>query len=93
MFCEYMFTYCLFCFIMLFNSSSMFELHVVVPIILNILILIIEIVPKFPTTQKPNCRRFSELKMAGFTDALRPDKLSVCTLRDRSTRLSFGLSL
>jgi hypothetical protein len=36
-----------------------------------------EIVPNFPTIQKPNCRQFPELSMAGFTDALRPDKFTV----------------
>jgi hypothetical protein len=33
LFCEYMFSYYLFPFIMLFNTSSMFELHVVVSIV------------------------------------------------------------
>jgi hypothetical protein len=48
----------------------MFELHVVVVVIvmLNILELIMEIVPNYPTIQKPNCRNFFELSMAGFTD-------------------------
>jgi hypothetical protein len=56
----------------------MFELHVVVAgiIMFNILELIIEIVPNYPTIQKPNCRQFSELSMPGFTDALRPDKFT-----------------
>jgi hypothetical protein len=49
---------------------------VVVVVMFNILELIMEIVPNFPTIQKPNCRQFSELKMAGFTDALRPDKFT-----------------
>jgi hypothetical protein len=40
----------------------------------NILELIMEIVPNFPTIQKPNCRHFPQLSMAGFTDALRLDK-------------------
>jgi hypothetical protein len=35
-----------------------------------------EIVPDFPTIQKPNCRKFPELSMAGFTDVLRPDKFT-----------------
>jgi hypothetical protein len=43
---------------------------------LNILELIMEIVPNYPTIQKPNCRQFLELSMAGFTDALRPDKFT-----------------
>jgi hypothetical protein len=51
MFYEYMFSYCLFSFSMLFNISSMFELHVVIAtvVIFNILELIIEIVPNYPT--------------------------------------------
>jgi hypothetical protein len=50
MFYEYMFSYCLFSFSMLFNTSSMFELHMVVAtvVIFNILKLIIEIVPNYP---------------------------------------------
>jgi hypothetical protein len=70
----------------------MFELHVVVAgiVIFNIMELIMEIVPNYPTIQKPNCRQFTELSMVGFTDALRPINLAVCTLRGGSTRLSFG---
>jgi hypothetical protein len=51
MFCEYMFRCYLFPFILLFSTSSMFELHVVVVgiIMLNILELIIKIVPNYPT--------------------------------------------
>jgi hypothetical protein len=56
----------------------MFELHVVVAgiVIFNIMELIMEIVPNYPTIQKHNCRQFPELTMAGFTDALRPDKFT-----------------
>jgi hypothetical protein len=56
----------------------MFELHVVVAgiVMFNILELIMEIVPNYPTIQKPNCRQFPELSMAGFTDALRPNKFT-----------------
>jgi hypothetical protein len=51
MFCEYMFRCYLFPFILLFSTSSMFELHVVVAgiVIFNILKLIMEIVPNCPT--------------------------------------------
>jgi hypothetical protein len=51
MFCEYMFRCYLFPFILLFSTSSMFELHVVVAavVMLNILELIMEIVPNYPT--------------------------------------------
>jgi hypothetical protein len=52
-----------------------------------------EIVPNYPTIQNPNCRKFSELKMTGFTNELRLVNLSMCTLREGSTRLSFGLPL
>jgi hypothetical protein len=56
----------------------MFELHVVVATVImsNILELLMEIVPNYSIIQKPNCRQFSELSMAGFTDALRPDKFT-----------------
>jgi hypothetical protein len=51
MFCEYTFRCYLFLFILLFSTSSMFELHVVVAsiVMFNILNLIIEIVPNYPT--------------------------------------------
>ena len=63
---------------MLITTSSMFEFHmlVVTVVMLNILELIMEIVPNYPTIQKPNCRQFPELTMAGFSDALRPDKFT-----------------
>ena len=63
---------------MLITTSSMFEFHmlVVTIVMLNILELIMEIVPNYPTIQKPNCRQFPELTMAGFADALRPDKFT-----------------
>jgi hypothetical protein len=50
-FCEYMFSCYLFPFILLFSTSSMFELHVVVAsfVIFNILELIMEIVPNYLT--------------------------------------------
>jgi hypothetical protein len=35
-----------------------------------------KLVPNYPTIQKPNCRQFSELTMAGFADALRSDKFT-----------------
>jgi hypothetical protein len=56
----------------------MFELHVVVAsiVMFNILELTMEILPNYPTIQKPECRQFPELLMAGFTDALRPDKFT-----------------
>jgi hypothetical protein len=51
MFCEYMFRCYLFPFILLFSTSSIFELHVIVAgiIMFNILELIIEIVSNYPT--------------------------------------------
>jgi hypothetical protein len=51
MFCEYMFSCYLFPFILLCSTSSMFELHVVVAgiVMFNILELIMEIVPNYPT--------------------------------------------
>jgi hypothetical protein len=58
MLCEYMFSCYLFLFILLFITSSMFELHVVVAgiVMFNILKLIMEIMPNYPIIQKPNCR-------------------------------------
>ena len=60
MFYEYMFSCCLFPFILLFSTSSMFELHVLVAgiVMFNILKLIMEIVSNYPTIQKPNYRQF-----------------------------------
>jgi hypothetical protein len=51
MFCEYMFRCYLFPFILLFSTSSMFELHMVVAavVMLNMLELIMKIVPNYPT--------------------------------------------
>jgi hypothetical protein len=56
MFCEYMFRCYLFPLILLFNASSMFELHVVVAgiVMFNILKLTLEIVPNYPTV--PNTK-------------------------------------
>jgi hypothetical protein len=51
MFCEYMFSCYLFPFILLFSTSIIFELYVLVAgfIIFNIMELIIEIVLNYPT--------------------------------------------
>jgi hypothetical protein len=51
MFCECMFSCYLFSFILMFSTSSMFELHVVVAgiVMFNIMELIMEIVPNYPT--------------------------------------------
>jgi hypothetical protein len=51
MFCEYMFSYYLFPFILLFSTSSIFKLHVVVAAVImsNILELLIKIVHNYPT--------------------------------------------
>src|SRR4051812_40127353 len=56
----------------------MFELHELVAsfVMLNIMELIMKIMPNIPTIQKPYCRQFPELTMAGFADALRPDKFT-----------------
>jgi hypothetical protein len=52
MFCEYMFRCYLFPFILLFGTSCIFVLHVIVAsvVMFNILKLIIEIVPNYPTS-------------------------------------------
>jgi hypothetical protein len=49
--CEYMFSCYLFQFILLFSTSTMFELHVVVAAVImsNILELLLEVLPNFPT--------------------------------------------
>jgi hypothetical protein len=54
MFCEYMISCYLFPFILLFSTSSMFELHVVVAgiVMFNIMELIMEIVPNYPTYKR-----------------------------------------
>jgi hypothetical protein len=51
MFCEYMFSCYMFPFILLFSTSSMFELHVVVAgiVMFNIMELIMEIMPNYST--------------------------------------------
>jgi hypothetical protein len=66
---------------MLFSTSSIFELYVVVAIVVmyNNLDLIMEIVHNYPSIQKPNGRQFPELKMAGFTDGW--IRLPMCTLK------------
>ena len=78
MFCEYMSRCYLSMFIMLSYASSMFDLHVVVLfyVMFNILELIMEIVPNYPTIQKPNCRQFPELKMTALSDAMKPEKFT-----------------
>jgi hypothetical protein len=45
-------------------------------VMFNILELIMKIVSNYSTIQKPNCRQFPELSMAGFTDAPRPNKFT-----------------
>jgi hypothetical protein len=51
MFCEYIFSCCLFLFILLFSIFSIFELYMVVAgiVIFNIIKLIIKIMPNYPT--------------------------------------------
>ena len=63
---------------MLVNTSSMFEINMLVAIVvmLNILELIMELLPNYSTIQKPNYRQFPELSMAGFADAMRPEKFT-----------------
>ena len=45
-------------------------------LVMNYLLELIMNLPNIPTIQKPNYRQFPELTMAGFTDALRPDKFT-----------------
>ena len=53
---------------MLISSSSMFEFHMLVAIVVmfNILELILKLLPNFPTIQKPYYRQFPELKMTAL---------------------------
>ena len=78
MFCEYMLSCCLFPIILLFSTSSMFELHELVAgfVMIYILELIVKIMPNNLTIQKPYYRQFPELTMSGFADTLRPDKFT-----------------
>ena len=54
------------------------EVHmlVVVVVIFNILELVVEIVPNFPTIQKPYYRQFSELSMGHLADDMKPKKFT-----------------
>jgi hypothetical protein len=57
----------------------------------NILALLMELLPNYPTIPKPNCMKFHELTMAEFAEALRPDKFPVCTLRCGNLRTHSSL--
>ena len=65
---------CILLLLMLLSTSSMFVFNMLVAayVMLNILELIMELLPNFPTIQKPNCRQFRDLLMAGYTDAMKP---------------------
>ena len=47
--------------LMLINASSMFEFHMLVAYVVMFIILelIMELLPNFPTIQKPNCSAIS----------------------------------
>ena len=79
MFPVYMFCDMLLLF-MFISTSSMFVFHmlVVAVVMFNILELIMELLPNYPTIQKPNIcyRQFPELNMGHLSDALRPDKFT-----------------
>ena len=63
---------------MLSTASSMFQFYMVVAVVvmINILELIMELLPNYPTIQKPYYRQFPELKMTALADALRPKKFT-----------------
>jgi hypothetical protein len=63
---------------MMLNTSSMsrFQMLVVVVVMFHIMELITNIMPNYLTIQKTNYRRFPELSMVGFADALRPNKIT-----------------
>jgi hypothetical protein len=81
-FCEYMFRCYLFPFILLFSTSSMFELHVVVSVVvmLNILELIMEIVPNYPTLTTP--------RLMGKASVLTSVSSSTCAVQSNITQSS-----
>ena len=74
--------------LMLNTASSMFDLHVLVVgfVMFNILELIMEIVPNYPTIQKPNCRQFLELSITALADVLKPDKFTGVHFKRWSTK-------
>ena len=49
---------------------------VVVVVMFNILELIMELLSNYATIQKLNCRHFRDLPMAGYTDAMKPEKFT-----------------
>ena len=58
-------------------SSSLLDYCMLVSLlVMNYLLELIMNLPNIPTIQKPNYRQFPELTMAGFADALRPDKFT-----------------
>ena len=65
---------------MLISTSSMFVFYMLVAgvVMFNILELIMELLPNYPTIQKPYMcyRQFPELNMGHLSDALRPDKFT-----------------
>ena len=50
-------------------------------LVMNYLLELIMNLPNIPTIQKPNCRQFPELTMAGFAGAPRPDKFTGVQLK------------
>ena len=72
-----MLTYMLLLF-MLLSTSSVFVFHMLVAgiVMFNILELIMTLLPNFSTIQKPNCRQFRDLTMAGYIDAMKPEKFT-----------------
>ena len=65
---------------MLINTSSIFEINMLVALVNMLYIpeLIMELLPNYPTIQKPYMcyRQFPELNMGHLSDALRPDKFT-----------------
>ena len=58
-------------------SSSLLDYCMLVSLlVMNYLLELIMNLPNIPTIQKPKYRQFPELTMAGFADALRPDKFT-----------------
>src|ERR1043165_5220344 len=63
---------------MLFDASSelLFNMLVAVVVMSKILELIMNLLPNYPTIQKPNNRQIRDSTMAGYTDAMKPGKFT-----------------
>ena len=79
---------CLLLAFMLISASSVFEINMLITVVImfNILELIVELLPNYPTIQKPNSRQFPELSMTALADALKPNKFTGVHFKRWSTK-------